>query len=230
MTKDFNQEKSKLRSRYEREFFPIVRIKTEEKLSETASKPNIKNMLELGTGLGYSGCVLLSANKNAHLTTIEKEEVFQKKALRNFETFGFKDRVKPIVAKAEDFAKEYKKVLQNPEKDAQNTQIDKNNTQNTTQTATQNLPKFDLIFLDCAKSRYHEMIGDLLDILSPGGVLFADNVLFMGMVNSKEPPKRKHRTIVKNLRDFIDICQRSDKLVGTKVYDIEDGFLIATRR
>ena len=85
--------------------------------------------------------------------------------------------------------------------------------------------KFDFIFLDGPKARYYDYLPELLRLLAPGGVLFADNVLFRGLVECEKPPHRDN-TIVRNLRAFIDILTQ-DKNFTTSLIDAGDGILIA---
>ena len=86
--------------------------------------------------------------------------------------------------------------------------------------------KFDFIFLDGPKSQYVKQLPFLIDLLNIGGILLADNVLFMGKVLSGEYPKHKHRTMIFKLRQFIADVQ-SDKRLKSEIVDIEDGLLIA---
>ncbi len=86
-------------------------------------------------------------------------------------------------------------------------------------------PYFDFIFLDGAKARYYDYLPDLKRLLSVGGVLFADNVLFRGLVECEKPP-HGDMTIVRNMRAFIDDLS-SDVNFTTTLFDIGDGVLIA---
>ena len=84
---------------------------------------------------------------------------------------------------------------------------------------------YDFIFLDGAKARYYDYLPELKRLLVNGGVLFADNVLFRGLVECEKPPHRD-MTIVRNLRAFIDELTQ-DKNYVTSVIDVGDGVLIA---
>lgn len=84
---------------------------------------------------------------------------------------------------------------------------------------------YDFIFLDGAKARYYDYLPELKRLLKSGGVLFADNVLFRGLVEAEKPPHRD-MTIVRNLRAFIDDLTK-DVNYTTTVLDAGDGLLIA---
>ena len=63
-----------------------------------AVKP--ENILELGTAVGVSGGVMLEVCKNAHLTTIERDENFFSQARENFNNLGLAERVTQIAGDA----------------------------------------------------------------------------------------------------------------------------------
>lgn len=55
-----------------------------------------ERILELGTAVGVSGSAMLKSCKRAHLTTVERDENFYKKAVENFEKLGLSDRVTAV--------------------------------------------------------------------------------------------------------------------------------------
>lgn len=89
--------------------------------------------------------------------------------------------------------------------------------------------KFDLIMLDGPKGHYCQMLPYLLPLLCDGGVLFADDVYYKGKLEVDGTIPHKHRTIVRELRDFIDTLQHTDYLSVSIRNDIGEGILIATR-
>jgi predicted O-methyltransferase YrrM len=87
---------------------------------------------------------------------------------------------------------------------------------------------FDFILLDGPKGHYAEMLPFLTNLLNPNGILFADNVLYMGMVEGEEIPARKHRTIVINMRRFVKEIMDSNDYT-TNLISIEDGIIIGRK-
>ncbi len=87
----------------------------------------------------------------------------------------------------------------------------------------------DFIFLDADKSHYIDYYEDCLRLLNSGGVIFADNVLFGGRVEKPGEAERKHRTIVNNLRLFIETVN-SDPRVESCLDKTEDGIMIITKK
>lgn len=69
--------------------------------------------------------------------------------------------------------------------------------------------KYDFIFIDAAKGKYLDFFKLCYDKLNYGGLIFIDNILFRGYVCENEYPKR-YKTIVKNLREFINYLKKYD--------------------
>lgn len=87
---------------------------------------------------------------------------------------------------------------------------------------------YDFIFLDGAKARYYDYLPYLTALLPSGGVLFADNVLFRGLIECEKPPHR-NMTIVRNMRAFIDeLCFSGE--FDASVLDVGDGVLLAVKK
>ena len=87
---------------------------------------------------------------------------------------------------------------------------------------------FDFIFLDSAKSKYKDYLPRLCELLDNGGVLFCDNVLYKGLVEKDGIPARKQRTIVNNLRIFLQML-KSEPALETAVFQIGDGISVSVK-
>ena len=83
---------------------------------------------------------------------------------------------------------------------------------------------YDCIFLDAAKGQYINFLPECLRILKPGGLLISDNVLYRGKVALDGFIPRKHRTIIRNLKEYID--EITEKL-ETTVLPIGDGVAVS---
>ena len=88
--------------------------------------------------------------------------------------------------------------------------------------------KFDFIFLDGPKSHYLEMLPYLIDALNDKGVIFADNVLFHGMIEGTEDYHKKI-TIIRNMREYLKELQKETRL-DSKLLEIGDGITISIKR
>ncbi len=88
--------------------------------------------------------------------------------------------------------------------------------------------KYDFIFLDGPKGHYYEYLPNLLSVLSVGGTLFADNVLFRGYVNGKVKTPHKFNTTKNSMERFLKAIT-TDKTLKSTVIDIEDGVSITEK-
>ena len=59
-------------------------------------KKNIKNILEIGTAIGYSAIIMCLVNKDVMVTTIERDETRYMEALKNIKKFGLEKRINLI--------------------------------------------------------------------------------------------------------------------------------------
>ena len=140
-----------------------------------------KRVLELGTAVGYSGIIL--GSEGAELTTVELEERAAAEARENFDKFRTNATV--IVGNA---AEEVQKLARK----------------------ARNHGKFDLIFIDHAKSQYQEVLDDCFKLLRAGGLLIADNITFTGCQDFKEAVlnHRELKTEIVTVADGLSCSQK----------------------
>lgn len=178
-------------------YIPIVRDQTAKRLTELCQSLCPSKILEIGTAIGYSGILMLKSC-NAKLHTIEKDEVRAEKAKENFKNHAVNDRVVLYLDDAQKVIEEL---------------CSKNK-------------KFDLIFLDGAKGQYIKYYPYLKRLLNGGGILFTDNIYLHGFVLAGGEVPHKHRSMVVNLRKYIETLKQ-DSDFETTFYDIDDGFSIS---
>lgn len=183
------------------DYMPFIRDKSAKVLFEICQTEKPKNILEIGTAVGYSALLMLEGAKDAFITTIEKDNERAQQAMTNFEKNGVKERVDLIVGDAGE-------VLPQLEDEGK---------------------EFDLIFLDGPKGQYLRYLPHLKNLLCKGGLLVADNVLLHGWVKGEEFVKHKHRSMVVNLRKFLK-CLEEDHDFDSKLLEIEDGMTISRKK
>jgi len=94
MTKDeFASEIKKMKEYALSENIPIIQDSGMDFLMSFIEKKEIKNILEIGTAIGYSPIMMASVNKDIHITTIERDEVRYLEALKNIKKFQMEDRI-----------------------------------------------------------------------------------------------------------------------------------------
>ena len=87
--------------------------------------------------------------------------------------------------------------------------------------------EYDVVFIDAAKGKYPFFLNQALRMLKPGGIIFADNVLYKGYVMS-DYNKHKQRTAVRNLREYIAEITNNDNL-ETEILEVGDGLAISKK-
>ena len=88
--------------------------------------------------------------------------------------------------------------------------------------------EYDLIFLDGPKGHYYEYLPHLLSVLTVGGVLFADNVLFRGYVGDRVKTPHRFNTTKHSMENYLNAVT-SSKDLKTQIVDIEDGVSITEK-
>jgi predicted O-methyltransferase YrrM len=90
--------------------------------------------------------------------------------------------------------------------------------------------KYDLIFIDAAKSQLIKYFEKFKNYLNPGGVIITDNIKFHGLVAEKDKIESKNvRQLVDKIEDYKEYLQNNDEFI-TKFYDVGDGLAVSFRR
>lgn len=185
----------KLMEDYAKQYnIPIMLPDGIEFLLEYIKKNNIKNILEIGTAIGYSAIRMCLIRDDIKVTTIERDENRYKEAVKNIKNFKLEDRINLIY------------------KDAFDVYLD---------------DKYDLIFIDAAKSQYIKFFEKFKLNLNKNGVIVSDNLNFHGLTHTdKEIKSRNVRGIVRKLNNYIDFLNNNNEFT-TEFYDIGDGISIS---
>ena len=158
-------------------------------------------ILEAGTAIGYSALLMAKAAPDALIETVELDADTAAVARGNLRDAGpdFERRVRVILGDASEVFASLRGT-------------------------------YDMIFLDSAKGQYVHMLDDVLRLLSPGGLLVADNCIFYGKVfDEPASAPHKHRTIVANMRAFIERVLCGGEFDGS-LLECGDGMLVAVKR
>ena len=90
--------------------------------------------------------------------------------------------------------------------------------------------KYDLIFIDAAKSQYTKFFEKFTPLLSENGVVFSDNLLFHGYTKQKERIESKNlRQLVQKIRKYITYLEDNPNYT-TQFYKIGDGIAVTKRK
>ena len=180
---------------------PIIREESHNLLKELVARIKPQNILEIGTAVGYSGIVMLSACDSSTLLTIEHNKDSVCEAVKNFSDAGFKNRAEVV---CDDCVSRVSLMALNEKY----------------------YKHFDLVFLDGPKAQYVKMLESLIMLTKSKGTIIADNVLFRGYVfGDKSNMPKRYKTIVKRLEMFINTVKTHPDIESYKLYNIEDGLM-----
>lgn len=90
--------------------------------------------------------------------------------------------------------------------------------------------KYDLIFIDAAKSGYIKYFEKFCYFLNEGGVIITDNLNFHGLVKNKSSIKSKNlRGLVEKIEKYKEFLDNNEDFI-TKYYEIGDGLSVSFRK
>lgn len=72
---------------------PIIEKESIAFLMKFIKQHDIKNVLEIGSAIGYSGILMASSSRDVKVTTIERDETNYMEALKNVKKCGFEGKV-----------------------------------------------------------------------------------------------------------------------------------------
>lgn len=140
---------------------PIVTKEVAEYLKFIVKTHKVKNILEVGTAIGYSGILMAKeiVGQDGKLYTIEIDEERYNQAQENIKKSGLSN----IVSIKGDAVEEIKKIEEN----------------------------FDFVFIDASKGHYMDFFEDSIKLLNKNGIIFIDNIMFRGYLYKEYPKRFK---------------------------------------
>ncbi|MCI9084117.1 MAG: O-methyltransferase [Bacilli bacterium] len=69
-------------------------------LKDYIVKNNIKNILEIGSAIGYSACQMASTDSDVKIVTIERDELRYNEAVKNINELGYNNQIDIILSDA----------------------------------------------------------------------------------------------------------------------------------
>ena len=83
-----------------------------------------------------------------------------------------------------------------------------------------------MIFIDAAKGYYNEFFDYAINLINDGGLIVSDNVLYKGMTAEDLLVKRRQKTIVGRMRDYLVMLCNHPNLT-TSIIPIGDGVALS---
>lgn len=178
---------------------PVIPHETVVFLQFLLKQKQPKNVLEIGTAIGFSASLMAETlGEDAKITTIDRFPVMIEKAKKNFEKLGLTDQVTLLEGDAADLLSS----LEGP---------------------------YNFIFMDSAKSKYITFLPECLRLLSDDGVLMVDDVFQAGTVLQPiEEIPRKNRSIHRHLNEFLEEITKSSELTST-LLPLGDGVALISK-
>ena len=163
-----------------------------------------KRILELGTFTGYSAICLASAlPEDGHLDTLELNDELEDLILEGFERAGLSNKIQIHIG-------DCKETLINM-KAQMGEDTDK---------------LYDLVYIDANKREYCEYYDLVFDMIRPGGLILADNVIWDGKVCMDPLPQDKQTLSIVSFNDKVT----ADPRVESVIIPIRDGLNLIRKK
>lgn len=158
-----------------------------------------KNILELGTFTGYSAICLASAlPEEGHLDTLELNDELEDLILEGFERAGLEDRISLHIGDCKDSIRKLGAEGR----------------------------CYDIVYIDANKREYCEYYELVFDMLRPGGLILADNVLWDGKVCQNPLPQDKQTLGIAAFNDMVS----ADPRVESVIIPLRDGLNLIRKK
>jgi predicted O-methyltransferase YrrM len=150
------------------------------------------DVLELGTFTGYSAICLASAlPENGHLDTLEINDELEDLILEGFERAGLDEKISLHIGDCKETLKKFSAEGR----------------------------EYDLVYMDANKREYCEYYELIFDMVRPGGIILADNVLWDGKVCQDPLPQDKQTLGIVKFNDMVS----ADPRVESVILPLRDG-------
>ena len=163
-------------------------------------------ILELGTFTGYSAICLASAlPEDGHLDTLELNDELEDLILEGFERAGLSEKISLHIGDCKETLRSIRSEM-GPEP------------------APEKL--YDIVYMDANKREYCEYYELVFDMVRPGGLILADNVLWDGKVCQDPLPQDKQTLGIARFNDLI----RDDRRVESVILPLRDGLNLIRKK
>ena len=163
-------------------------------------------ILELGTFTGYSAICLASAlPEDGHLDTLELNDELEDLILEGFERAGLSEKISLHIGDCKETLRSIRSEMGSepaPEK------------------------LYDIVYMDANKREYCEYYELVFDMVRPGGLILADNVLWDGKVCQNPLPQDKQTLGIARFNDLI----RDDRRVESVILPLRDGLNLIRKK
>ena len=164
-----------------------------------AQMTSATDILELGTFTGYSAICLASAlPEDGHLDTLELNDELEDLILEGFDRAGLADKIELHIGDCKET------VLRLKEEGRM----------------------YDIVYIDANKREYCEYYDLVFDMIRPGGLILADNVIWDGKVCQDPLPQDKQTQSIVRFNDMVS----ADPRVESVILPLRDGLNIIRKK
>ena len=166
-------------------------------------------ILELGTFTGYSAICLASAlPEGGHLDTLEINDELEDLILEGFERAGLDDKIELHIGDCKETLRRLRSGMGLDD----GSQADP-------------AMQYDIVYMDANKREYCEYYELIFDMVRPGGLILADNVLWDGKVCEDPMPQDKQTLGIARFNDMVS----ADPRVESVILPLRDGLNLIRR-
>ena len=165
-----------------------------------------RRILELGTFTGYSAICLASAlPEDGHLDTLELNDELEDLILEGFDRAGVSERISLHIGDCKDTLRRMRAKMDASPDDGM---------------------LYDIVYIDANKREYPEYYELVFDMVRPGGLILADNVLWDGKVCQDPLPQDKQTLGIARFNDIV----RDDHRVESVILPLRDGLNVIRKK
>jgi predicted O-methyltransferase YrrM len=166
-------------------------------------------ILELGTFTGYSAICLASAlPEGGHLDTLEINDELEDLILEGFERAGLDETIELHIGDCKETLRRLRTEMGLDQGDADPAKL------------------YDLVYMDANKREYCEYYELIFDMVRPGGLILADNVLWDGKVCQDPLPQDKQTLGIAKFNDIVS----ADPRVESVILPLRDGLNLIRKK
>ena len=156
-------------------------------------------ILELGTFTGYSAICLASAMpEGGRLDTLEINDELEDLILEGFGRAGLSEKIDLHIGDCKETLRRFREEGR----------------------------EYDLVYMDANKREYCEYYELIFDMVRPGGLILADNVLWDGKVCEDPMPQDKQTLGIARFNDMV----RDDRRVESVILPLRDGLNLIRKK
>ena len=158
-----------------------------------------KDVLELGTFTGYSAiCLGAALPEDGHVDTLEINDELEDLILEGFDRAGLSERITLHIGDCKETLRRFRDEGR----------------------------MYDVVYMDANKREYCEYYELIFDMVRPGGLILADNVLWDGKVCLDPLPQDKQTLGIARFNDLV----KEDRRVESVIIPLRDGLNLIRKK